>query len=76
MTIVISAGDDSVFEISHPVPSLQNKIPTKTDITHEQKKKNKQNMDTHFHTPYNITVVRTMSHAKTVLHVRKPFNNN
>jgi len=41
MTIVISAGDDSVFEISHPVPSLQNKIPTKNDIINMNEKHNK-----------------------------------
>lgn len=35
MTIVISAGDDSVFEISHPVYpySSRNKITAKNDIS-------------------------------------------
>jgi len=43
MTIGISAGDDSVFEISHPVPSSQNKIPTKNDIVNVNEKHNKIN---------------------------------
>jgi len=50
MTIVISAGDDSVFEISHPVHSSQNKISTKNNIinVNEKHKKYKQmNMFNH-----------------------------